>query len=63
MKNAMQYCLIVGWYTPRMAPTNITGMTLALFANTTKGKLTNFIANVLEFMDPNANSPTIMSPP
>ena len=53
MKNAIKYCFILGLYTPRRAPTIITGITLALLANTTKGKLTYFIANTLEFIDIN----------
>ena len=62
MKMAMQYCLVVGLYTPRNAPIRIIGMTLALFAKTTNGKLTNFNAKVLAFIDPNWKSPTRMSP-
>lgn len=53
IKNAIQYCFILGLYTPRKAPTSMTGMTLALLAKTTNGKLTYFIANTLEFIDPN----------
>jgi len=62
MKNAMKYYLDVGLYTPRIAPINMIGMTLALFARVTNGKLTYFIATVLAFIDPNWKQPTRMSP-
>ena len=62
MNIAVKYCCIDGLYIPLIAPMRMTGITFALFARATNGQLTYFIANVLEFIDPNWKRPTIKSP-